>query len=306
MLETSQVRMPEGKRMAACFCFDFDALALWQGFFRITTANPLSRGEFGARVGMPRVLNLLDKYDVKATFFVPVQSAVTFPDVVKEMHSRGHEIAAHSMYHAPFEVGLAMGGIEPATPAQQRSYIEQQADALEKIVGERPVGFRSPIGDWVGDHVPEALIEFGFEYDSSMQGHDYIPYRLRLGDEYETEPPFGVKFGKESRLLEIPLHWDVNDFAQFEFMGYYINPDNPWFNPKPFSTAADARANFTGSFDACYNHIPGGVWNTILHPQSCARDMKIDWLEGIIQYAVSKSDVWFATMRDVATASKNV
>ena len=50
------VRVPDGKRMACCFCFDLDALSLWLGLFRFSTANPLSRGEF-ERVAIPRILS---------------------------------------------------------------------------------------------------------------------------------------------------------------------------------------------------------------------------------------------------------
>ena len=296
------VRMPEGKRMASALCFDFDALSLWLGLFRFTTANPLSRGEFGATVGIPRILDLLDKYDCKATFFVPGHTAQVFPDAVREIHERGHEIAAHSMYHAPYEVGLAMSGIEPATPEKQREYLVQQLEVLEKVTGQRAVGFRSPIGDWVGEHIPQYLIDLGFTYDSSLQGHDFVPYRLRIGDKYQTEEPFGVEFGKPSKLLEIPLHWDTNDFAQFEFLGYYMQKDNPWFSPSPFGTPTQVLENFTSSFEYCYNNVKGGVWNTILHPQCCGRDMKAAWLENLIRYVTDHKDVWHTTMREVAAA----
>jgi hypothetical protein len=296
------VRMPEGKRMATCLCFDFDALSLWLGLFRFTTANPLSRGEFGATVGIPRILNILDRYDIKATFFVPGHTAEVFPDAVRDIFDRGHEVAAHSMYHAPYEVGLAMSGIEPATPQQQRGYLEQQIEALEKVTGERPVGFRSPIGDWVGEDVPKHLIDLGFTYDSSLQGHDFVPYRLRIGDEIQTEEPYTVRFGEPSSLLEIPLHWDTNDFAQFEFLGYYLSGDNPWFSPSPFNTATQVMENFSGSFDYCYHNVPGGVWNTILHPQACGRDLKAAWLERLVQYLYEHSDVWFTTMREATEA----
>lgn len=276
--------------------------SLWLGLFRFTTANPLSRGEFGATVGVPRILNLLDRYNIKATFFVPGHTAIVFPDVVRALHDRGHEVAAHSMYHAPYEVGLAMSGIEPASPERQRGYLEQQVEVLEKLTGKRPVGFRSPIGDWVGEHIPQYLIDMGFLYDSSLQGHDFVPYRLRIGDTYELEEPYNVRFGKPSRLLEIPLHWDTNDFAQFEFLGYYLNPENAWFSPSPFNTTSQVLENFTGSFDYCYHNVPGGVWNTILHPQCCGRDMKAAWLEKLVQYVYEHNDVWFATMREVAEA----
>jgi peptidoglycan/xylan/chitin deacetylase (PgdA/CDA1 family) len=206
------------------------------------------------------------------------------------------------MYHAPYEVGLAMSGIPPATPEEQRGYIEEQTEILERVTGQRPVGFRSPIGDWVGEAVPNALIEYGYTYDSSLQGHDFNPYRLRLGDTYSMEEPFEVTFGEKSALLEIPLHWDTNDFAQFEFMGYYMNPDNPWFSPSPFGTTNQVLENFTGSFDACYEHVPGGVWNTILHPQCCGRDMKLNFLDGLFRHVTEKDDLWLTTMSQAADA----
>ena len=297
-----KVQMPDGKKMACCFCFDIDAMALWLGFFRSPTANPLSRGEFGPRVAMPRILDILDKYSIKATFFTPGHSAKLFRDVVQEAHRRGHEIAAHSMYHQPSEVGLAMSGVEPASPDEQRVYLEQQIELLEKTVGERPTGFRSPIGDWLGEHVPQHLIDLGFVYDSSLQGHDFLPYRLRIGDTIQTEEPFEVTWGQPSELLEIPLHWDTNDFAQFEFMGYYLDPKNPWFNPAPFHTPSQSKEIFTSSFDYCYEHVPGGIWNTILHPQCCGRDFKPAWLESVIQHVYAKPGVWFTTMREAAAA----
>ena len=195
-----RVQVPDGKKMACCFCFDIDALALWLGFFRSPTANTLSRGEFGPRVAMPRILDILDKYSIKATFFTPGHSAKLFQDVVQEAHRRGHEIAAHSMYHQPSEVGLAMSGVEPASPEKQRIYLEQQIELLEKTVGERPIGFRSPIGDWLGEHIPQHLIDLGFVYDSSLQGHDFLPYRLRIGDTIQTEEPFDVTWGQPSEV----------------------------------------------------------------------------------------------------------
>ncbi len=137
-----QLRMPEGKKMACCFCFDIDALALWLGFFRAPTANPLSRGEFGPRVALPRILDILDKYGIKATFFTPAHSARIFKEAVQEAHRRGHEIAAHSVYHMPSEVGLEMSGVPPASPEKQRENLVQQIEILEDVVGERHTGFR--------------------------------------------------------------------------------------------------------------------------------------------------------------------
>jgi peptidoglycan/xylan/chitin deacetylase (PgdA/CDA1 family) len=195
--------------------------------------------EFGATVAVPGILALPDRHDLRATWFVPAHTAQVFPDAVKAVADRGHEVAAHSMYHAPYEVGLATSAIPPASPERQRGYIEEQTEILERVTGQRPVGFRSPIGAWVGEHVP---------------------------------------------------------------LGYYLNPENPWFSPAPFGTVEQVLGNFTGSFDACHEHVPGGVWNTILHPQCCGRDMKLTFLDRLFAHVRDHDDVWVATMSEVTEA----
>ena len=295
--------MPEGKRMASCLCFDFDTLiSLWLGLFRFNTANPLSRGEFGATVAVPRILALLDRHDLRATWFVPAHTAQVFPDAVKALADRGHEVAAHSMYHAPYEVGLATSGIPPASPERQRGYIEEQTEILERVTGRRPT--RLPLADrrLGGRARPQRAHRVRLHLRQQPAGPRLQPYRLRLGDTYAMEEPFAVTFGEESPLLEIPLHWDTNDFAQFEFLGYYLNPENPWFSPAPFGTVEQVLANFTGSFDACHEHVPGGVWNTILHPQCCGRDMKLTFLDRLFAHVRDHDDVWVATMSEVTDA----
>ena len=99
------ITMPPGKRFAVCFTFDVDITSLWLGCFKFTTMNPLSRGEFGIE-GLKRILNLLDKYAIKATFYLPGHTALHHPAEMREIADRGHEIGSHGMYHQPKEVGL--------------------------------------------------------------------------------------------------------------------------------------------------------------------------------------------------------
>ena len=149
-----------------------------------------------------------------------------------------------------------MSGVEPASPDEQRVYLEQQIELLEKTVGERPIGFRSPIGDWLGEHVPQHLIDLGFVYDSSLQGHDFLPYRLRIGDTIQTEEPFEVTWGQPSELLEIPLHWDTNDFAQFEFMAIISIPKS-LVQSGPFPHPFPVEGNFHVEFRLLLRTRPG-------------------------------------------------
>src|SRR5215472_3495146 len=99
------IKMPPGKRFGVCFTFDVDVTSLWLGCFKFHTMNPLSRGEFGAQ-GLIRILDLLDKYGIKGTFYVPGHTALHYQDETKQIVKRGHEIGSHGMYHQPKEVGL--------------------------------------------------------------------------------------------------------------------------------------------------------------------------------------------------------
>ena len=67
-----------------CLSFDFDALSVWLAYDRVTPAM-LNRGEYGARVGVPRILELLRRNDVPATFFVPGHTVESFPDEVESI-----------------------------------------------------------------------------------------------------------------------------------------------------------------------------------------------------------------------------
>src|SRR3546814_17947533 len=78
-----------------CLTFDVDALSIWVSTFKLTSPTPLSRGEYGARAGLGRVLSVLARHAVRATFFVPAHTAASFPVEVHGIASAGHEIGAH-------------------------------------------------------------------------------------------------------------------------------------------------------------------------------------------------------------------
>jgi hypothetical protein len=240
------LRMPENKRCAACLTFDVDGLILWLGMMGARTGGVLSRGEFGLRVGLPRILDLLDEFGVKATFFWPGHSARTFPDSIAQCAHRGHEVATHSMYHLPQEVS-------DRTPLEEkRRYLSEQVELVERATGTRPQGFRSS-GEWTSDDVPNLLMEMGFVYDSSFMGDDFSPYRLRIGDKVEREEPYTVEFGHESALLEFPWQWDLDDFPHFEFISYYLATEKSRRSGWPPSTTCTGRCP-VGCFTWCFTH----------------------------------------------------
>lgn len=118
-------------------------------------------GEYVLNQGMPRLLDLYDKYGVKATFFYTGHIAQLFPDVVRMAHERGHEVGSHGLTH---EVSKAF---DVLSPEEQLSHLRQSKQILEDIIGEEVVSFRAPAAR-VDKRFPLVMKEAGFKVDSSV------------------------------------------------------------------------------------------------------------------------------------------
>ncbi|HZN25264.1 MAG TPA: polysaccharide deacetylase family protein, partial [Burkholderiales bacterium] len=188
-----------------CLTFDFDAIS---GFISRgqTTPGWISRGEFGPRVGAPRLLALFRKYGIATSWYVPGHTIETYPDAVKAVVDAGHEIAHHGWTHRP-----------PATLSREKEEEElvRGNEAIKHISGHYARGYRSPSWD-LSPHSVELMLKHGFEYDSSMMGDDYTPYYARQGDVIELKK--AAQFGKHSPLVEMPIHWSTDDSPHFEFV----------------------------------------------------------------------------------------
>ncbi len=272
--------MPENKKFAVCLSFDFDAISLRIGSFKQVTPTEVSRGEFGA-VGVARILDLLDKHQIKGTFFVPGHTAEVYPDLVLEIHKRGHEVAHHNYLHeVPFDLTLA----------QERKIIKKGVDILEDLIGERPLGYRAPA--WKpGWDTMKILLSEGFLYDSSMMANDYLPYKIRVGDSYVRG---NYRFGKQSSLIEVPVAWNLDDFPYFEHI--------PGYPGSGLRSGSDALENWIGDFDYMRANVPGGVYSMAFHPQVTGRGHRMLVLEKLIEHLKLHDDVWFARTIDVVKA----
>ena len=191
-------------RHIVCLSFDFDALS---GFIArgMTTPTPISRGEFGA-VGARRILDLLESRGITASWFVPGVTLGTYPALCERIASAGHEVGHHGWTHLP-----------PAEMSreQERDGLARANEAIEALSGRRARGYRSPSWD-LSPHSVALLLEEGFVYDSSMMGHDYLPYRARTGDRIRLEE--AVSFGEETALIEMPVSWSLDDYPHFEYV----------------------------------------------------------------------------------------
>ena len=260
-----------------CLSFDFDAMSVWFVSEHVTPAM-LQRGEYGARVGVPRLLQLLDERDLPATFFVPGHTIESFPAQTEAIAAAGHELAHHSYAH-----------INPSTqqPAEERADMERALATFDRI-GVRPAGFRSPSADFSAVTL-ELLEELGFTYDSSLMGDDYRPYRPRVGDRVGRHEP--LERGREARLWELPMSFELDDWPHFQFS----------FRPYQRGLAAPSAVLeiWTEEFDWMDAHVDGGVLVVCMHPQVIGRGHRMAMLERFIEHCAA-AGARFRRLGDVA------
>ncbi len=265
-------------RPTVCLSFDFDAMSLWLGTFRASTPTAMSRGEFGARVGVPRILELLEREGIPASFFIPGHTVDSFPELARRIAAAGHEIGHHGYLHES-PVNLS--------EAEERRVLDQGLEAIDRATGGRPVGYRSPAWD-LSDSSVALLLEYGFEYDSSMMAQDFEPYRCRAGDVAHTDR--GYEFGEEVDLVEFPVSWTLDDFPLMEFV---LNPVFPGL-----AAPDQARSMWIGDFDWMVDHVPGGVFGITFHPQVIGRGSRMQIVTDLIAHAKERG-ARFARVCDV-------
>ena len=194
--------MSEKTRLSVCLSFDFDALC---GMI-VESENPgvISEGEFSA-VAIPRILALLARHEVVVTFFVPGHTALAYPHLVRDIRDAGHEIGHHGWVHE----NPALFDLDG-----ERRNFERALEALDQVAGVRPVGYRSPAGEFSANSI-DVLLEFGMSYESTFLGSDFSPYYLRRGDSWSKTEPY--VFGEPCDLVELPFSWILDDWPHFDF-----------------------------------------------------------------------------------------
>jgi peptidoglycan/xylan/chitin deacetylase (PgdA/CDA1 family) len=254
---------PGGARVAVLLSFDVDNETV-QGLRDGTVSvGPLSQGEYGHRVALPRVLDLLEREGVPASFFFPAWSLKIEPRQAQMVQAAGmHEIAVHGWIH---ERNSALDGVT------ERRLLSQAVETMQEITGERPVGYRAPSWNF-SPNTLDIVREMGFLYESSLMADDR-PYEL-------------VQNGEPTGMVELPVEW--------------ILDDAPLFNPRgdAYSPPRDVMQVWIDEFDKAWEE--GTMFLLTMHPHIVGHRSRIVALEGLIDHIQARGEFWFATHADAA------
>jgi peptidoglycan-N-acetylglucosamine deacetylase len=260
---------PECVTAAAAFTFDVDAesCVLAHDPAAANRMSLMSHQAYGPRVAMPKLLRMLDRQGIRATFFVPGFTAECHPEMTRAIVDAGHEIGHHGYLHEQ------MQGIDRDTEAR---YLDRGLAALRHVAGVEPTGYRAPWWE-MNWHTPELLRERGFRYDSSLLDGD-APYRLAVGEGGDT-------------LVEIPVDWALDDWEQYAFYP-------GWTGSGVIESPAKARELWL--LEAQAQHRQGGCWVLTNHPFISGRPSRLDSLEQLVELVRALPGMWVTTLGEIA------
>jgi peptidoglycan/xylan/chitin deacetylase (PgdA/CDA1 family) len=263
---------PNGARCAVAYTFDLDAdstILLNTPDTAHTRVCASSMMRYGPTVAIPRMVEVMRRYKLRQTFFVPGWCVENYPRAIELLVENGHEIAHHGYLHEKPNV---------ISEDEQLEALQRGVEAIVKATGKRPRGYRAPSYAF-SDHTLHQLVSEGFLYESSLLGDD-VPYVVQSGN---------------GELIELPVDYSMDDWNQFmcfKELGYML----------PVASPQRAMELFRAEFDAAYNN--GGMWITVWHPFVSGRLARCEAMVGLIEYMLEKGDVWFATAAEIAAHAR--
>ena len=260
-----------------CLTFDFDALSVWLAYDEPTAAM-LWRGEYGARVAVPRILDFLRREELPATFFIPGHTVESFPAETELIIAAGHEVGHHSWAHTAPSL---------QSESEERADFERALATLDRI-GVRPDGFRSPDAE-LSERTLAIVEEHGLLYSSTLTADDFRPFRPRIADRVSRHEP--LERGREARVWELPMSFELDDWPHFQ----------PNFSPYRRGLSAPSRVLeiWQGEFDWMHEREGGGVMTVCMHPQVIGRGHRMAMLEQFVAHC-REAGAQFERLVDVA------
>lgn len=280
------------KKILVAYGIDVDAVAGWLGSYGgEDSPDDISRGLFAGEIGSIRLLDLFDRYRLKTTWFIPGHSIETFPEQMKEVARRGHEVGMHGYSH---ENPIAM------TREQETAVLDRSIELVTGLTGKRPTGYVAPWWEF-SPCTNELLLERGIKYDHSLMHNDFHPYYVRVGDswtniDYSKHPDHWMKplqRGKETKLVEIPANWYLDDLPPMMFIKKSPN-SHGFVNPR------DIEQMWRDQFDWVYREFDYAVFTMTIHPDVSGRPQVLLMHERLIDYIGSHDGVQWCTFDQIA------
>ena len=249
--------------------FDLDAETMWTTHGDGSTAHMtnLSRGAYGPKQGVPRILDMLDSHQVKATFFIPGVVAEHYPEVVREIARRGHDIGFHGYLHEEST---------KTTYEQEDATMHRSEKIIYDLTGQKIAGHRAP-GGVIHDYSLRLFLEHGYIYSSNWRDSDG-PFLHQID-------------GKTVPLVELPKDSIFDDTAY----DFYTDAAPERYGLK---SPDEMFEIWKEEFDSLA--VEGRMINFVLHPQFVGRASRVQMLSRLIGYMKSHG-AWLDTNRAVAS-----
>jgi peptidoglycan-N-acetylglucosamine deacetylase len=253
---------PSGARVAVLLTFDDDTQA---PLLRDGTTEPtaLSAADYGAETGTPRLLEILERHKVPATFFVTGVDSLIHPELVPSLLKSGrNEIGIHGWIHE-YPPGLD-------SAAEEERLLDKAIARISSLTGKKPAGYRAP--SWAfSSYTMDLVRKKGFLYDSSLQNAE-VPFKI-------------MAHGVDTGVIELPIDWTLTETVYLGAQGHMPSPDLLF-------------ELYKEEFDGAYKE--GTMFILTLHPYLGGHRAPMQKLDELITYMQSKSGVWFTTGEELA------
>jgi peptidoglycan/xylan/chitin deacetylase (PgdA/CDA1 family) len=218
--------------------------------------------DFGNRVGIWRIMEVLDRHGIRATVALNAEVCDRYPIIVEEGKQRGWEFMGHGLTNSRY--------LRDISEVEEREMIRAAIQTVTAAVGKAPQG-------WLGSgltetfNTPDILAEEGISY---------------LCDWCSDDQPYPMKVRK-GRLISIPYSIELNDLPAFT--RFHLTP-------------REFEQNIRDQFDVLYEEgaTSGRVMAIALHPYLTGQAFRIGYLDRALEYIKGHPDVWFATGGEIA------
>ena len=284
--------MTTTKDIQVCINPHFDAVSLWIGSFGgADSPCDISRGVFGAKRGVPRLLDLFKKYGITTTWHLTGHSMESFPKAAEMVVNAGHEIGIHGYLH---ENPIAM------TRQQEADVLDKSIELAQALTGKKPTGYAAPWCEFSPNTI-DLLMSRGITHDTSLMEDDFHPYYLRKGDswtkiDYTKKAADWMKPWKAGQyvdIVEFPISWHLDDAPPTMFVKTFPN-SHGWV------TGQDLGQIWLDHFDWVYRHFDYAIYPIAIHPDASGKPHVLMAMERLIDHMMRHSGVRMMTHKDMA------